>query len=72
MRFSRGATINNVIPVIVKRKNEYRKTGKPPSREKETVRVGEKKRGKRGARKRGWATGREKNKPIRPKNKEQE
>lgn len=46
MRFSRGATINNVIPVIIKRKNEHRKTGKPPSREKETVRVGEKKREK--------------------------
>lgn len=47
MRFSQGATtINNVIPVIIKRKNEYRKTGKPPSREKETVRVGEKKREK--------------------------
>lgn len=47
MRFSRGATINNVIPVIIKRKNEYRKAGKPPSREKETVRVrGEKKREK--------------------------
>lgn len=72
MRFSRVATINNVIPVIIKRKNEHRKTGKPPSREKETVRVGEKKREKEALENGGWATGREKNKPIRPKNKEQE
>lgn len=55
--------MNNVISVIIKRKNEYKRTGKTASSERDErcYKTG----GERPT------TGKEKDKPIRPKNKEQ-